>query len=285
MFYVITATALAGVLVFEGTRWRAGVWLAKPVASTGFIAVALQCGALQSTYGVLVLVALGLSWFGDIFLISRQEKLFRAGLVSFLLGHLGYVAAFASLGINVIWLGISAPLLALLAWVVFTRLRPHLEHRSVCRTEPGASPEQSPVRSEGENRSPQASPRLQWSVGQARTAYRAICDRRATPPGALRGVPGDAERKLIGASGRMKVPVLAYIVIITLMVAMALGTTPAPGGVLRLAGALAFYVSDLAVARDRFVSAGFINRLIGLPLYYGGQLLLATSVVTAVVIP
>lgn len=211
MFYVITATALAGVLVFEGTKWRAGVWLFKPVASTGFIAVALQCGALQSTYGVLVLVALGLSWFGDIFLISRQEKLFRAGLVSFLLGHLGYVAAFTSLGINVIWLGISAPVLALLAWVVFTRLRPHL--------------------------------------------------------------------------GRMEVPVLAYIVIITLMVAMALGTTPAPGGALRLAGALAFYVSDLAVARDRFVCAGFINRLIGLPLYYGGQLLLATSVGIAGVIP
>jgi len=55
-----------------------------------------------------------------------------------------------------------------------------LEHRSVCRTEPGAPPVQIPGRSED-------------------GAYRAICDRRATPPGALRGVHGDAERKLFGA--------------------------------------------------------------------------------------
>ena len=36
-----------------------------------------------------------------------------------------------------------------------------------------------------------------------------------------------------------------------------------------------FVVSDLAVARDNFVTPGFTNRLSGLPLYYGGQLLLA----------
>jgi len=54
------------------------------------------------------------------------------------------------------------------------------EQRSVYRTEPGASPEQALVRSE-------------------EGAYRAICDRRATPPGALRGVHGDAECKLFAA--------------------------------------------------------------------------------------
>jgi len=31
------------------------------------------------------------------------------------------------------------------------------------------------------------------------------------------------------------------------------------------------------VARDRFVAQGFINRAWGLPMYYGGQLLLAYS--------
>ena len=44
------------------------------------------------------------------------------------------------------------------------------------------------------------------------------------------------------------------------------------------AGALLFYVSDLAVARHRFVKAELLNRAIGLPLYYAGQVLIAMSV-------
>ena len=55
-----------------------------------------------------------------------------------------------------------------------------LERRPVCRTELGAPFEQPPVRSE-------------------EGTYRAICDRRGTPPGALRGVHGDAERRRVGA--------------------------------------------------------------------------------------
>ncbi|TFG38533.1 MAG: hypothetical protein E4H39_00070 [Syntrophobacterales bacterium] len=43
-------------------------------------------------------------------------------------------------------------------------------------------------------------------------------------------------------------------------------------------GALCFYFSDIFVARDRFFRKEFLNRLIGLPLYYLGQFLLAFSV-------
>ena len=50
------------------------------------------------------------------------------------------------------------------------------------------------------------------------------------------------------------------------------------GNVKILAGAIAFYLSDLFVARDRFLKNDFINRLVGLPLYYLGQFLLAFSV-------
>ena len=45
-----------------------------------------------------------------------------------------------------------------------------------------------------------------------------------------------------------------------------------------LLGAVLFLLSDLSVARDRFVAPGFVNRLWGLPFYYGGQVLLAASV-------
>jgi hypothetical protein len=39
-----------------------------------------------------------------------------------------------------------------------------------------------------------------------------------------------------------------------------------------------FYASDLSVARDRFVVFRFSNRAWGLPLYFGAQLILASTV-------
>ncbi len=44
------------------------------------------------------------------------------------------------------------------------------------------------------------------------------------------------------------------------------------------AGALLFYLSDLMVARQRFVQASYLNRAFGLPTYYLGQLLLAMTI-------
>ncbi|MFT3914544.1 MAG: lysoplasmalogenase [Anaeromyxobacteraceae bacterium] len=73
--------------------------------------------------------------------------------------------------------------------------------------------------------------------------------------------------------GTMRAPVVAYCVVISLMVWLALGT----GRGTVIAGALLFYVSDLTVARDRFVKEAFANRLVGLPLYYAAQVLLALS--------
>ncbi len=74
--------------------------------------------------------------------------------------------------------------------------------------------------------------------------------------------------------GEMRVPVVAYCLVIAAMVWLALGMA-AP--LVRL-GAVLFFLSDLLVARDRFVKPGFGNRLVGLPLYYAGQVLLATAV-------
>jgi len=76
----------------------------------------------------------------------------------------------------------------------------------------------------------------------------------------------------------MKTPVLAYVVVITAMVALSIGFTGAGGPRTALIGALMFYLSDLSVARDRFVVSTFFNRLWGHPLYFIGQLFLAASV-------
>ena len=70
-------------------------------------------------------------------------------------------------------------------------------------------------------------------------------------------------------------PVIAYIAIISLMVGLAgasvIGGAPTLLGI----GALGFALSDLSVARDRFVAAGFLNAAWGLPAYYLSQLAIA----------
>jgi uncharacterized membrane protein YhhN len=57
-------------------------------------------------------------------------------------------------------------------------------------------------------------------------------------------------------------------------------TLPAGRPLALWVGALLFYVSDLAVARNRFVAPGFANRAWGLPAYYAGQMLLASTLMT-----
>ena len=83
--------------------------------------------------------------------------------------------------------------------------------------------------------------------------------------------------------GSMNLPVLLYVIVITVMVSGAcsvLGDSNLhrPGRIMVFSGALSFYFSDVFVARDRFLKNEFLNRLIGLPMYYTGQFLLAFSV-------
>ena len=83
--------------------------------------------------------------------------------------------------------------------------------------------------------------------------------------------------------GTLRVPVIAYVAAIAAMVIGALaayraGALPEPQRTWLLAGAALFFVSDLAVARDRFIGRSFANRLWGLPTYFAGQLLIAWSI-------
>jgi uncharacterized membrane protein YhhN len=83
--------------------------------------------------------------------------------------------------------------------------------------------------------------------------------------------------------GKMKLHVLIYVIVISIMLSGAwslLCDSPLAlhGRIMIFAGALSFYISDVFVARDRFLKKDFLNRLIGLPVYYAGQFLLALSV-------
>ncbi len=204
--WLATGAGVAALLAAEARGLRAGVWIAKPLASSGFVALALTRGALGTTYGRWILAGLALGWLGDVLLIPKgARRAFAAGLASFLLGHLAFAAAFAARGLDLGWLAAGA-------------------------AAAGAG----------------AVPVLRW-IGP--------------------GVPG-----------ALRLPVRAYVGVISLMVASAAGAFGATRDALLLAGALGFFGSDLAVARERFVAKSFLNPLWGLPLYYASQLLLASTV-------
>ncbi len=83
--------------------------------------------------------------------------------------------------------------------------------------------------------------------------------------------------------GTLRVPVVVYIVVISMMVVGAcsvLGNFHLTwsGRLMAFAGAVSFYFSDVFVARDKFLKKEFLNRFVGLPMYYTGQFLLAFSV-------
>ena len=200
----LTTLALAGLVVAEYREARGARVVTKLLASTGFLVCAIGVGATGSTYGLLILAALALSWVGDALLLSHQQGIFMGGLVAFLLAHLAYCGAFWHLGVDLPWVAGGAGAVAVMAVPILRWLLPHLE-------------------------------------------------------------------------GLMKTAVLAYVVVISVMVALAVGTFGAGHPWILVLGAVIFFLSDLAVARERFVTPGFVNQGIGLPLYFGAQLLLALT--------
>jgi len=111
-------------LLFLGQDLAAAV--AKLVASTGFLALAISVGALHTGYGRIISLGLVFSWFGDILLIGKTPTFFLAGLAAFLLAHAAYITAFIVKGINAKWALSAAIPIALLAMIVSVWLTPHL---------------------------------------------------------------------------------------------------------------------------------------------------------------
>lgn len=200
---LVTAVFVAALVWSEVAASSALRWF-KMIASTGFIVVALSVGALSDPYGRIVLVALVLSWIGDLLLTFASRRAFLGGLVSFLLGHVAYSIAFGTLGVDPVAGGIAAMVVAVIAVFVWRWLAPHV--------------------------------------------------------------------------GDMAAPVIAYVMVISVMVVLAFGSFGDGATWLIPIGATLFFVSDLFVARNQFVAPGTVNRVWGLPLYYLAQVLLALSV-------
>ena len=105
---VICVAAVAALLVAERRNSQVGKWFTKPVASAAFIAVAVISGALDSDYGRLILLGLGLCLLGDVLLIPEGRlAVFRAGVFAFLAGHVVFAAAVLVLVLSGVWRWLS----------------------------------------------------------------------------------------------------------------------------------------------------------------------------------
>lgn len=199
----VIAGALASLLRATRVEDREAVVVSKTMASLGFVilgAIAWRSGDPVATW---LMVGLVLCAIGDVLLI--WDRSFDIGLISFLLGHVAYVAAFHTALLAPDWTRWMLLPIALASTGAIVWLWPHL--------------------------------------------------------------------------GRRRISVTAYVVVITIMVWGALAVTS--GGLMGWAiavGAVLFYLSDLTVARDRFVKPDFVNRAVGLPMYYAAQILIALSV-------
>lgn len=85
--------------------------------------------------------------------------------------------------------------------------------------------------------------------------------------------------------GPYRIAVPVYVLAILLMCVLAVGASVAQSDPRLAIAALVFAASDIAVARNRFVAPGFLNRAWGLPLYYAAQVAFALSVMWMPVAP
>lgn len=94
---LILAMALVGFQL-SGNHGLAAI--AKMLGSACFVGVAISCGGLRSAYGRLIIIGLLFSVAGDALLLPQWSAYFLYGLVSFLLAHVLYIAAFVKVGLS-----------------------------------------------------------------------------------------------------------------------------------------------------------------------------------------
>jgi uncharacterized membrane protein YhhN len=91
-----------------------------------FVLIAIAQPKKNRPYFTLVLIGLLFGWGGDILLAFRSRALFLPGLISFLIGHIFYIAAFAILTQARKWISIWTLIIAAFAVGVFIYLKPYL---------------------------------------------------------------------------------------------------------------------------------------------------------------
>jgi len=97
---IVCLVAAIALVAAEFRDWPTRRAIFKIIASSAFVVVAITLDATASSYGRLILAALALGWVGDIFLLSRQSRLFLLGIGSFLMSHIVFSIAFSTLPLS-----------------------------------------------------------------------------------------------------------------------------------------------------------------------------------------
>ena len=71
-------------------------YIFKPLTMVILIVTLISSGSVNSTFTYLMLAGLVLSLCGDVFLMLPKDR-FKAGLVTFLLAQIAYIAAFSTI--------------------------------------------------------------------------------------------------------------------------------------------------------------------------------------------
>lgn len=133
--------AVLALLLSEYRDVQAGRWVAKPVASLAFVAAALFARttvhclshgsyticSVGSGFSSLIILALLLSFIGDVLLIPKSVAVFRAGIGAFALAHVVFIVAFLNRGINLQAALIAFVPLALIGFLIARSLIPRVE--------------------------------------------------------------------------------------------------------------------------------------------------------------
>lgn len=201
---ILAVLSLAFALIYVLAEWFGGgpkAWTAKILASSCFVVLAVINEPSRSSFGIIMLAALVLSWLGDVLLLSLRNELLLAGIAAFLLAHVAFGSAFLSLDIDLSLFVAALGFWNIAALLLLTWLWKHL-------------------------------------------------------------------------AGNNRFAVVVYLAAISVVASLAFATR---SPVIALA-AIMFAVSDISVARDRFVERSIINRAWGIPLYYLAQVLFALSI-------
>ncbi len=201
---------MAVMIVSDAQGAAKGRAAAKVLASLCFVTQVVMNGASGNLAQRAVTLGLVASLAGDILLIWREKRPFLAGIGAFLVAHVLYVMAFASLGFD------------------------------------------------------------------ARAALTALV--------VLGAGTGVLASRFVPRAGSLAPAVLGYIVVITVMGALAFASlvaSPSGARLVLAVGALLFMASDICVARDRFEHTGFANRATGWVMYYTSQFAFAWAIGSA----
>lgn len=122
----VYAALVTALLRAELRRNRRAQYALKPLSAIGFCLIAVLCGAAETAYGLIILAALVLCAIGDAALLPRDnETWFKIGMAAFGMGHIVYAAAFAQMGLSVVWALSGAALMAATGYGALRHLRAH----------------------------------------------------------------------------------------------------------------------------------------------------------------